>query len=147
MNIFVTDKCPKKSAKYLFENTSFKRANKMILESAQLLATSIHLHGGKATYKPTHKNHPVAIWARETRSNYMWLFDHFLALNNEFTKLRNKQHKCLDHTKEFFDGRIVIPEGDLTEFANCARNKSQGLDFTHISDVCEAYREYLKLKG
>jgi hypothetical protein len=76
MNIFATYSNAHDSAFALDD----KRAIKMILESAQLMSTAIHLCGGKAPYKATHPNHPVSIWARQTNTNYWWLLEHYQAL-------------------------------------------------------------------
>jgi hypothetical protein len=67
----------------------------MILESAQLLCTAhVVSDGDKADvpYKVTHKNHPSAIWARESVSNYVWLYDHMIALGEEYTRRYGKKH-------------------------------------------------------
>lgn len=57
---------------------------KMILESAQLLSTAHWvLDGYCKAYKQTHVNHPSAIWVRESRANYDWLFRHLVALIDE----------------------------------------------------------------
>lgn len=95
MNIFATYNDPYKSALVLDD----KRVNKMILESAQMLSTSIHImHNGwryaDSLYKATHKNHPCNIWVRSASSNYDWLFDHYVALIGEYRKRSGgKSHK------------------------------------------------------
>lgn len=139
MNIFVTSKCPIKCAEYL----DTLRLNKMVLETAQMLATAIHHHGGNATYKPTHKHHPMTVFVGQTRDNYRWTLRHFAALCREFTKRRDKLHKCENYLKEFIEGAKVIPEGKLTAFPNCAANDSKGISYKHIEDVHTAYQLYL----
>jgi hypothetical protein len=130
MNIFATSPCPIESAKYLDD----KRKIKMLLESAQLLAT----------YKPTHVNHPAAIWARQTKRNYIWLLRHFAALCREYTRISGKIHKCASFTREFTAGIVHIPDGDLLPFANCAANVSKGVSFKNMLDTHLAYRLYLQ---
>lgn len=139
MNIFVTSKCPIESAKFLDD----KRCVKMCLETAQLLATAINECGGSATYKSTHKNHPSAVWVRETCTNYHWTLAHFRALCAEYTARYDKTHKCLTYLTEFIDGAKLIPAGELTEFVNCAANKSKGVSYKHIVDTTVAYQLYL----
>jgi hypothetical protein len=139
MNIFFTDSSPYNSAR----NLDTIRVNKMILESAQLLSTAINLSGGKATYKTTHANHPASIWCRQTRSNYMWLYRHFLGLMAQYKIRRGKTHACHKLIKELKEGVIYIPEGDLTKHPNCTRNKEKGIDYTHMDDVELAYHLYL----
>lgn len=132
MNIFASYACPKKSAQFLDD----KRVIKMVLESAQLLSTAINEYGGNGPYKTTHKNHPCAIWTRQTINNYYWLYNHFIALCNEYTNRYNKVHKCFSLTSEFKIGSVIIPDGDQTPFPNCTIFKDE-------SDIHKAYRAYL----
>lgn len=139
MNIFATSKCPVESAKFLDD----KRVVKMCLETAQILATAINEHGGEATYKSTHRNHPAVVWARATLQNYLWTFAHYIALCEEYYSRFDKVHKCESYKNEFFNGARCIPLGELTPFVNCAANKSKGVSYKHVEDVHEAYRLYL----
>lgn len=140
MNIFVTDSNPVIAA----QNLDDKRVIKMILESAQMLSTAINEHGGTGPYRTTHKNHPCNIWARATRSNYKWLFEHFEALCAEYTSRYGKTHKCSQIGSELFKMAYLIPDGPLTDFANCAAHSGFGLSYKHLSDVTMAYKLYLK---
>jgi hypothetical protein len=91
MNIFYLDQDPVKAATKLYN----KHVVKMVLESAQLLCTAhLLLDGDEANvpYKSTHKNHPSAIWARESASNYAWLYDHMMAIGKEYTRRYGKNH-------------------------------------------------------
>ena len=98
MNIFYLDKCPNKAAKLQYN----KHVVKMILESAQMLCTAHHVYGNPddVPYKQAHLNHPSTIWTRENSLHYDWLYEHMLALGNEYNKRYNKNHlsiiKCLD---------------------------------------------------
>ena len=139
MNIFVTDKCPIRSAQYLDD----KRVVKMCLESAQLLASAIQLNGGTATYKITHKGHPATIWTAKTKGNYRWVLRHFAALCREYTRRYGKVHKCTEYIKEFTNGINYIPDGGQEKFVNCAANKEHGVSFKHLDDTCLAYQLYL----
>jgi hypothetical protein len=139
MNIFVTSNCPKKCAEYL-DN---KRVVKMVLETAQLLSTALAVHNGPNPYKATHKNHPAAVWARKTRSNYLWTLKHFLFLCEEYTKRYNKIHKCQQYYSTFLDNAEVIPAGPQSPFANCAANKSLGICYKHVKNTTKAYKLYL----
>ena len=74
MNIFYLHENPQRCA----EMHCDKHVVKMILETAQLLSTAHHEIDGEPSiecYKATHKNHPSAVWARENRSNYIWLWN------------------------------------------------------------------------
>lgn len=102
MNIFYLDKDPVKAAEYQYN----KHVVKMILETAQILCTThILIDGDDADvpYKATHKNHPSTVWARQSADNYEWLYNHFIALSNEYTKRYDRVHlsytKCKDKLK------------------------------------------------
>ena len=100
MNIFYLSKDPDECARWMVD----KHVVKMILETAQLLSTAHRVLDGdengnlpdklinELMYKRTHKNHPSAIWARASDSNYRWLYHHLLALLKEYTYRYGKQH-------------------------------------------------------
>ena len=94
MNIFYLHKDPEKAAEYQYN----KHVVKMILESAQMLCTAHHVYGNPddAPYKQAHLNHPSTIWARESRPNYFWLYEHMIALGQEYTKRYGKIHTTID---------------------------------------------------
>ena len=118
MNIFYLDRCPVKSA----EMSCDKHVVKMILESAQLLCTVHRVSDGVEYYDKTAKGrkikrwkhpnsnleatlykagwlkHPSTQWVMASSYNYMWLYRHMMALNNEY-KLRynhTKDHMCVE---------------------------------------------------
>ena len=94
MNIFYLHQNPEKAARYQYN----KHVVKMILESAQMLCTAHHVYGNPddAPYKQAHLNHPSTIWARESRPNYFWLYEHMIALGQEYTKRYGKIHTTID---------------------------------------------------
>ena len=79
----------------------------MILESTQLLCTAHHLSPNKMGYKPpyklTHKNHPSALWTRESVSNYKWLCKLGKELCIEYTYRYNKEHKSEKYIDELMN--------------------------------------------
>jgi len=86
MNIFYLDHNPVLCAQYHCD----AHVVKMILESAQLLSTAHRETDSPYAdfcYKSTHKNHPSAIWVRESTDHYSWLFELFKELSNEFVYL------------------------------------------------------------
>lgn len=115
MNIFATYDCPVESAQVLDD----KRVVKMILESAQLLWNVASLAGRPAAYRPTHVNHPCAVWVRQTRQNYDWLLEHFYALSTEYRRRYKKQHACVKFNDIFLDNRELVPDLELLPFMNC----------------------------
>ena len=115
MNIFYVDKNPETAAKMMCD----KHIIKMILESAQMLCTAKRVldgteyvdrtkNGRKITrwrlenpneeatiYKAGWLGHPSTQWVMKSAYNYIWLYKHMMALNEEY-KLRWQKDK--DHT-------------------------------------------------
>jgi len=118
MNIFYLHKDPAKAASYFYD----KHKVKMILESAQMLCTAHHHYGNgdNVPYKKAHYNHPSTIWCRQNSSQYMWLYDHMIALGKEYTKRYNKTHltiiKCKNVLKQL---PPAIPDSTFTEPPQC----------------------------
>jgi hypothetical protein len=84
------------------------RVVKMILESTQMLCTTLNLlHGEQVTrYKNAHVNHPSTKWVRESSDNFESLVYHTLAMMEEYTERFNKIHKCsgvLNEALEHYD--------------------------------------------
>lgn len=94
MNIFFLDVDLKKCAEYHMDS----HVSKMPLETAQLLCTTLHLCSDykDIPYKPTHQNHPCAIWNRECIENYKRLCNLGLYLCKEYTYRYNKIHASQD---------------------------------------------------
>lgn len=89
MNIFILDLDPEKCAQYHND----RHCSKMILESAQLLSTTVRSFGIDIGYKSTHINHPCSKWLRESFQNYLWLSDLITELNDEFIYRFENNHK------------------------------------------------------
>tara|TARA_R100000655_G_scaffold35872_1_gene69719 strand:+ start:22 stop:498 length:477 start_codon:yes stop_codon:yes gene_type:complete len=98
MNIFYLDKDPFKAAKVQYN----KHVVKMILESAQMLCAAHHVLGNSddVPYKLAHKNHPSTKWVRENSLHYDWLYEHMIALGNEYTNRYGKEHLSITKCKE-----------------------------------------------
>lgn len=142
MNIFTTDPCPQKCAKYL-DN---KRVVKMALETTQILCTAVNEIAGRqvAPYKSTHKHHPCVKWAMDSIINAKWLHQHGHALCDEYKKRYGKEHKCRSVLDKFGTKNQVKKETYTpSSFPNCARNKSLGIDYTNEPNVFIAYQKYL----
>jgi len=102
LNIFYLHEDPRKAAEYQYN----KHVVKMILESAQMLCTAHHCYGDKhqvenTPYKQAHLNHPSTVWTRRSKSTYMWLYNHMMALGNEYTKRYGKTHLSITKCKDF----------------------------------------------
>ena len=77
-----------------------KHVVKMLLETSQLLCTAHRelddnsFADDAGLYKATHKNHPSAVWVRQSRSNYRWTHALLVALCEEYTlRYYGKTHK------------------------------------------------------
>lgn len=123
MNIFYLDHNPTVCA----EMHNDRHCVKMVVEYAQLLSTAHRVldgepfvfHTGKKTvmrwklpddrdttiYQAAHVKHPSAIWTRERSGNYLWLYNMFKALLDEYTYRYNKQHK----TSELIEPLSKLP--------------------------------------
>lgn len=116
----------------------------MALESTQMLATALNVNGGSTPYRTAHLNHPCSIWARQSRQNWQWLYDHGMALCNQYSRIYGKTHACVKVLQQMKGQETCLPDIGLTPFVNCARSKEKGLDYTGESDVYLAYQQYLK---
>ena len=114
MNIFYLDECPDKAARLQYN----KHVVKMILESAQMLCVAHHVYGNSndVPYKEVHLNHPSTRWTRLCRANYMWLYNHMIALGDEYTKRYGKTHLTITKCKDFLAKPPQnLPGGEFTQ--------------------------------
>lgn len=111
MNIFYLDHDVVKCAQYHND----KHVVKMIIEYAQLLSTAHRVLDGVESvglsktgrkqkrhvlsdgresllYHATHLNHPSAVWARDSTDNYLWLYNLFCAVCDEYTYRYGRTH-------------------------------------------------------
>jgi hypothetical protein len=155
MNIFVLDNNPKEAAQHHCD----KHVVKMILESAQLLSTAHRIIDGEqyegsslsgrkakrwklpdtretALYQATHINHPCAVWCRETNQNYIWLYNLFIELMNEYTHRYSKLHKCAGMIPYLKNTPANITKGELTEFQKAMPEDCK------VEDAVQSYRNY-----
>jgi hypothetical protein len=118
----------------------------MILESAQLLSTAhreLDNNDNQLLYKSTHKNHPCSKWARESEQNYLYLYNLFVSLSNEYTYRYNKIH--LSFTK--LSNLLKSPPINInktkpfTEPPQC-----MPIEFKSNNTI-ESYRNYYKSKS
>lgn len=103
MNIFALHSEPSTAALMQAD----KHVVKMVLETAQILSTVIHLHGDSRSqyvYRKTHEHHPCVQWAAENTANYDWLVRHFIALSTEYEWRYIKRHKSWIKFHNMFGG-------------------------------------------
>ena len=135
MNIFALSADPVESAKQLLD----KHIVKMPTETCQMLHTNIiymqfvksrgkepqlkdlkafHKTTGSELMKPAMLNHPSTIWARQSIANFHWLYQHGIALCEEYTYRYNKVHGSQDRIitgmRERYNIDHVFPHRGLT---------------------------------
>lgn len=135
MNIFFLDFDTKKCAEYHCD----KHVVKMILETAQLLCGSHHMVNNPISdipYKLSHKNHPCAIWVRESLSNYLYLCDLGLELCKEYTYRYGKRHKSQDIIEWCLSNKPLIKDIGFTTPPKAMPDEYK------VDDVIESYRNY-----
>jgi hypothetical protein len=150
MNIFVLDNNPMKAAQAM----DCVRVPKMVVESAQMMASALRRWGAtddqmpiaKTSGKPYrggYKHHPCTIWAGDTRANYAWLALHALQLSTEYMKRFSKVHACHEPIQSMVKtGMMEVkgPIGELTPFAQAMPD-----EYKH-EDAVTAYRAYYHSK-
>ena len=144
MNIFFLDE----DAKLCAQAHCDKDVIKMILEYAKIMSTTNRVLDPpseliKPMYKPTHKNHPAAVWVRESDANYKWLYDLWFWLAKEYWWRYDKMHKTweklynkLSHTP------LNIPSGNFTSPPLCMPEEYKIDTGNPLNDAIESYRKY-----
>ena len=117
MNIFYLHEDPRKAAEYQYN----KHVVKMILESAQMLCTAHHHYGDgdNVPYKKAHYNHPSTIWVRENSLHYDWLYEHMIALGDEYTRRYGKTHLSITKCGHLRAAPIDIPHEPFEQPPQC----------------------------
>tara|TARA_R110002020_G_scaffold306166_2_gene522147 strand:- start:271 stop:744 length:474 start_codon:yes stop_codon:yes gene_type:complete len=136
MNIFVLDLEPQKAATYVLD----KHSVKMPLESLQMMSTIADHLGFDSPYRPVMLNHPCTIWARASRQNFLWLWEHAGSLCEEYTSRYGKTHKCEltmnDYNPIWIQVVEALPNVGLTPFAQAMP------DYCRDTNAVVAYRNY-----
>jgi len=134
MNIFFLDFDVKKCAEYHIN----KHSTKMCVEYSQLLCGVHHVIGSQKEipYKLSHKNHPCAIWARESLSNYLYLCELGLELCYEYTYRYGKRHKSQDVIEWCIINKPNIKDIGFTDPPKAMPDEYK------VESVVESYRNY-----
>jgi len=151
MNIFILSLDPTKAAEQMMD----KHVNKILLEVVQMLCTAKRIldpntpeEVTNSLYKLAHKNHPVTIWCRTSRANFIWALDHADALHAEW-KYRyghpeTKIHKSYQVAQILranipADEKFPSPESrGITPFALAMPDQYKDPD----GDAVKSYRAY-----
>lgn len=112
MNIFFLDLNTKLCAMYHVD----RHVLKMLIEYVQLLSSVHHMTNSKyiPPYKLTHKNHPSAIWCRESLSNYIWLCNLTIDLAKEYTYRYGKIHTCEKYAYDLLENLPSLEDKGFT---------------------------------
>lgn len=164
MNIFILDENPVIAAQQQCD----KHVVKMIVESAQMLSTAHRMldgiierrpsKSGKTTvnyyklederedivYKAVHFNHPCSIWTRESCVNYMWHYNHFKALCNEYTYRYGKVHSTDTKLREILRNKPnnIPHENHMTPFKLAMKSNPECM----FKDAVKSYRAFYQTK-
>jgi hypothetical protein len=144
MNLFILSLIQKEIAKYMMD----KHVSKILLEAVQMLCSAKRILTPDDTandrlYKLAHKNHPVTIWCRASKANFIWTLDLIEELHKEWRFRYNhpdtKFHKsylvamCL---KENIPNDETFSQKGLTPFALAMPDKYKS------DDAIVSYRNY-----
>ena len=138
MNIFFLDHCPRKCAQYHCD----KHVVKMIVETCQILCTVWHIIDPEhkifqPPYRKTHINHPCTIWARSSRSNYIWLSTLGMELCKEYSFRYEKSHKSEAVLQGLMENIPDLP----CEWSDPPKAMP---DEYKVEDCIDSYRRYYK---
>lgn len=155
MNLFILSKNKRHIAKYMVD----KHVSKILLEAVQMLCVANRILDpdnaiNNQLYKITHKNHPVSVWCRESRENYIWVLDLIDELHKEWNYRygHTKIHKSYPIAKILRDNiPKVFPQKGLTVFAMAMddeykpKNKKGKIRNTYkAKHVIDSYRRMYK---
>ena len=158
MNIFYLHPNPKTCAQQHVD----KHVVKMILEYAQLLSTAHRFLDGTeilqttefgrqmkrwqlpderdaVLYKATHIQHPSAIWTRQSDANYVFLWQLFSCLLDEYTFRYEKIHATSRLLKPLEALPLRIASGDFTQPTPAMPDK-----YKIAGDSVTSYRNYYR---
>ena len=145
MNIFILSLIQKKIAEYMMD----KHVSKILLESVQMLCSAKRILDpedekcNNKIYKLAHKNHPVTIWCRKSRANFIWVLDLIEELHNEWryryghpqTKF-HKSYLVALYLRDHIPSNDKFQEEGLTNFALAMPNEYK------TDDPVISYRNY-----
>ena len=85
MNIFILSLIQREIARFMMD----KHVSKILLEAVQMLCSAKRLLDpddiiNEHIYKLAHKNHPVTIWCRTSKANFLWVLKLIEELHKEW---------------------------------------------------------------
>jgi hypothetical protein len=144
MNLFILSLIQKEIAKYMMD----KHVSKILLEAVQMLCSAKRTlnpddPANEQLYKLAHKNHPVTIWCRTSKANFIWTLDLIEELHNEWryryghpaTKL-HKSYIMAQYLKTHMPSDESFAQEGLTSFALAMPEQYKN------ADPVQSYRNY-----
>jgi len=143
MNLFILSLIQKEIAQFMMD----KHVSKILLEAVQMLCSAKRIldpeDDNEQLYKLAHKNHPVTIWCRKTKENFLWTLDLVDALHDEW-KFRydhpeNKVHKSYlvaQYLRNHLPSDDSFEAEGLTPFAQAMPEQYKS------DDAVTSYRNY-----
>jgi hypothetical protein len=107
-----------------------------------------HVHYDKdldnILYNAVHINHPCTQWTMETKANYLWHYDHFVALCEEYKYRYGKTHASFIKLGEILSSPPRnIAEGNMTQFRLAMKDCP---DCIVENNPVQSYRNFYKTK-
>lgn len=150
MNLFILSLIPAEIAESMMD----KHISKILLEAVQMLCTAKRVLDPEESetdavlYKLAHKNHPVTIWCRTSRANFVWTLDVIDAMHTEWkyryghpeTKV-HKSYLVAQHLRANIPANEKFPVDEtigITPFALAMPNEYKSPD----GDAVASYRAY-----
>jgi hypothetical protein len=145
MNLFILSLIQKEIAESMMD----KHVSKILLEAVQMLCSARRIVEpdddviNERIYRLAHKNHPVTIWCRKSRANFVWALDLAEELHNEWrfryghpeTKI-HESYRVAMFLRENIPREDAFEEVGLTPFALAMPDKYKS------DDPVLSYRNY-----
>ena len=144
MNLFILSLIQKEIAQAMMD----KHISKILLEAVQMLCSAKHIlspndESNDKLYKMAHKNHPVTIWCRTSKANFVWTLDLVDEMHNEwkyrYEHPESKHHKSYlmaQYLREHMPSDESFEKVGLTPFALAMPDQYK------TADPVESYRNY-----
>lgn len=146
MNLFILSLIHREIAESMMD----KHVSKILLEAVQMLCSAKRVltpgdvEVNEKLYKMAHKNHPVTIWCRTSKTNYVWVLDLVDALHVEwkyrYEHPESKMHKSYlvaQELRRHIPSDDVFPQKGMTPFALAMPDQ-----YKDYADPVESYRRY-----
>lgn len=150
MNIFYLSKDPVQAAIDCCDT----HVNKMPTETVQMLVSAAQRHDANpqvitkagTIHKGGYKNHPCTRWAGDTRLNFYWLWQHGMALCDEFVHRYGHEHFARGQLDTLFHYMPFIPSGPFTPPPQAMPDECKHEDTVVAYHNCIHYKVRMKPK-